>query len=57
MCAIVEEYVEKREKETAIQLIKLGKLTAEEFAYIYYRNHKTLRCFCKGGVATSLYFF
>ena len=32
MCAIVEEYVEKREKETAIQLIKLGKLTAEEIA-------------------------
>ena len=32
MCTIVEEYVEKREKETAIQLIKLGKLTAEEIA-------------------------
>ena len=29
----------------------------EEFAYIYYQNYKTLRCFCKGGVATSLYFF
>lgn len=40
MCAIVEEYAEgyaeecvaKRDKETAIQLIKLGKLTAEEIA-------------------------
>lgn len=36
MCAIVEEYaeecVEKRDKETAIQLIKLGKLTAEDIA-------------------------
>ena len=29
----------------------------EEFVYIYYQNHKTLRCFCKGGVATPLYFF
>ena len=36
MCAIVEEYAEKkareRKKEMAIQLIKLGKLTAEEIA-------------------------
>ena len=36
MCASVEEYaeecVEKRDKETAIQLLKLGKLTAEEIA-------------------------
>lgn len=36
MCAIVEGYAEecvaKRDKETAIQLIKLGKLTAEEIA-------------------------
>lgn len=36
MCAIVEEYAEKRarerEKEMAIQLIKLGKLTVQEIA-------------------------
>jgi len=44
MCALVEEYarsfaegyaeerVEKRDKETAIQLIKLGKLTVEDIA-------------------------
>lgn len=36
MCAIVEEYAEKkakeREKETAIHLIKIGKLTVEEIA-------------------------